>query len=60
VSAAAAIGAGGRDAAPGPHPVLADLDPELHGLQLDVPASVLEEGEEHRGLRPRAGSDSVL
>jgi hypothetical protein len=30
--------------------VLADLDPELDGLPLGVPASVLREGEEHRVL----------
>jgi hypothetical protein len=29
---------------------LADLDPELDGLALGVPAGVLGEGEEHQGL----------
>ena len=27
--------------------VLADLDPELHGLPLSVPSAILGEGEEH-------------
>jgi len=38
--------------------VLADLDPELHGLPLRVPVGVLGEREEYRGLLSR--SDDVL
>jgi hypothetical protein len=30
--------------------VLADLDPELHGLPLGIPAGVLGEGEEHDSI----------
>jgi hypothetical protein len=49
---AARAGASGTlAAAPGPRRVLADLDPELHGLPVGIPAGVLGEGEEPRRLR---------
>jgi hypothetical protein len=38
----------------------AELDPELDGPLLGIPAGVLGESEEHRGLRRSLGTNEVL
>jgi len=48
-------GSGTRERAPRDQnhaPILADLDPELHGLPLGIPSGVLGKGEGHGRLRP--------
>jgi len=40
--------------------ILSDLDPELDGLPIGIPAGILGEGEENMGLRLRAERNATL